>query len=364
MARYGYGLLLPDVRREYGLDPALLGAIATGSYIPYLAATALAGAFATRLGARRTAVMAGLLAAAGMIVVGVSQTTAVFAAGILVAGASAGFAFAPFSDAARAVPAAARGRVLVAINCGTGYGVALAAPIAILAGAAWRSAWLAFAGLAVLATVWAACVLPSRPGPGASTGGVRRDLRSVLCQRRALALLTGAVLVGLGSSTYWTFGVGHLIDAGALSSAQSRIFLGIVGVASVLATLTADLMRRIGPQRTFVTMTVAEALALALLALAPLSLTAAIASAILFGTAYNATVGIQAIWSTHLFAARPSLGISAAMSANGVGLLLGPFGAGVLAGPFGLTAALLAGAAVVAAAGVLAPREPILPQPD
>ncbi|MEA2181805.1 MAG: hypothetical protein QOF69_990 [Solirubrobacteraceae bacterium] len=52
------------------------------------------------------------------------------------------------------------------------------------------------------------------------------------------------------------------------------------------------------------------------------------------------------------------------MSANGVGLLLGPFGAGVLAGPFGLTAALLAGAAVVAAAGVLAPREPILPQPD
>jgi predicted MFS family arabinose efflux permease len=218
-----------------------------------------------------------------MLVVGVSRTATVFAAGILVAGASAGFAFAPFSDAARAVPAAARGRVLVAINCGTGYGVALAAPIAILAGAAWRSAWLAFAGLAVLATVWAACVLPSRPGPGASTGGARRHLRSVLCQRRALALLTGAVLVGLGSSTYWTFGVVHLIDAGALSSAQSRIFLGIVGVASVLATLTADLMRRIGPQRTFVTMTVAEALALALLALAPFSLTAAIISAICSG---------------------------------------------------------------------------------
>jgi len=151
MARYGYGLLLPDVRREYDLDP-VLGAIATASYVAYLAATALAGAFATRLGARRTAVMAGLLAAAGMLVVGVSRTATVFAAGILVAGASAGFAFAPFSDAARAVPAAARGRVLVAINCGAGYGVALAAPIAILAGAAWRSAWLAFAGLAVLAT--------------------------------------------------------------------------------------------------------------------------------------------------------------------------------------------------------------------
>ena len=28
MARYGYGLLLPDVRRDYGLSPATLGAVA------------------------------------------------------------------------------------------------------------------------------------------------------------------------------------------------------------------------------------------------------------------------------------------------------------------------------------------------
>ena len=33
MARYGYGLLLPDVRKDYGLGPVLLGAIATGSYV-------------------------------------------------------------------------------------------------------------------------------------------------------------------------------------------------------------------------------------------------------------------------------------------------------------------------------------------
>ena len=360
MARYGYGLLLPDMRRDFGLGPALLGVIGTGSYVGYLGATALAGAFATRLGARRTAVTAGLLAAAGMILAGVSQTTTVLVVGILVAGTSAGFAFAPFSDAARAVPAAARGRVLAAVSCGTGYGVALAAPIAILAGTAWRTAWLAFAGVAVLATLWAAFVLPARADAASGGRGARYGWRAVLC-RPALPLLIGGVLIGVGSSAYWTFAVEHLTDAGALSSAASRTFLGIVGVASVLATLTADLVSRLGSRRVFVATTIAEAAALALLALAPSSFAAAIASAILFGAAYNATVGIQAIWSAHIFADRPSLGISAVLSANGVGLLLGPLGAGLLAGRFGLGAVLVAGAGVVAAAGLLAPRESILP---
>jgi predicted MFS family arabinose efflux permease len=362
MARYGYGLLLPDIRRDYDLGPALLGAIGTGSYVGYLAATALAGGIATHLGARRTAITAGLLAAAGMSVAGLSRSPAMFVVGILIAGASAGFAFAPFADAARAAPVAARGRVLAAINCGTGYGVALAAPIAIVAGASWRSAWLAFAVVAVLATLWAAHVLPGRVA-ASGRRGVPYGWGAVLC-RRALPLLASGLLIGLGSSTYWTFAVEHLTDAGGLSSAASASFLGIVGVASVLATLAADLVSRVGPRRAFTATTVAEAGALALLALVPTSLVAAIASAILFGTAYNATMAIQAIWSTHVFSSRPSLGLSAAMSASGVGLLLGPLVAGLLAGPAGFGPVLLAGAGVVAAASLLGPREPILPRPS
>jgi predicted MFS family arabinose efflux permease len=361
MARYGYGLLLPDIRRDYGFGPALLGAIATGSYVAYLTATAVAGAFADRLGARRTVLAAGALAALGMTAAGLSHAPALFVAGILVAGASAGLAFAPFADAARAVRPAARGRVLAAINCGTGYGVALSAPIAVIAGASWRSAWLAFAALAVLATLWAAHVLPARSdhaGAAAEHAGW-----SAVLSRRSVALLAGCVAIGLGSSAYWTFAVEHLTDAGALSSTASRTFLGVVGVASVLATVTADLVGRIGPRRAFVASTATEAAAIAALALMPFSLPAAIASAILFGAAYNATLAIQALWSTRVFAHRPSLGISAVMASNGVGFLLGPLGAGLLAGALGLGAVLLIGAGIVAAAGLLAPREAILPEP-
>ena len=246
MARYGYGLLLPDVRRDYGLSPATLGAVAMASYLAYLAATALAGAVA-RAHARRTAIAAGLTAAAGMAIAGLSHSPPVFVAGVLVAGASAGMAFAPFADAAREMTAAAPGRVLAAISCGTGYGVALAAPIAIVAGTSWRSAWLAFACAALGATWWAARVLP-RDEPRRPRDGRAGGWASVLC-RRSLPLLAGAVLIGVGSAAYWTFAVEYLVDAGALSSTASRSFLGIVGVASVLATLSADLLARLGPAR-------------------------------------------------------------------------------------------------------------------
>jgi predicted MFS family arabinose efflux permease len=362
MARYGYGLLLPDVRREYGLSPALLGAIATGSYAMYLAATALTGAFTERIGARRTAVAAGLLAAAGMAIAGLSRSPAVFVTGVLIAGASAGLAFAPFADAARSLAPAMRGRVVSAISCGTGYGVALAAPIAIVAGAAWRSAWLAFAAAALAAAWWAAHVLPGVSGTG-EHARARGAWRTVLC-RRALPLLVGGLLVGLGSSAYWTFAVEHLSDAGALSPTASRTFLGVVGVASVVATLSGDLVRRLGPRPAYLVSAGGEAGALALLAIAPSSLAAALVSGVAFGAAYSAVIAIQVLWGTHLFATRPSLGAAAVMVAGGTGFAIGPLVAGLLAGPLGLGAVLLLGAGLVASAALLAPREAILARQD
>lgn len=359
MARYGYGLLLPDIRTDYHLGPAALGVIGSGSYGAYLLAAAFTGSFAARLGARLTASVAGLLAAIGMATAGLSHSAGVLTVGILIGGASAGFAFPPFADAARGLAPRVRSRLLGAINCGTGYGVALAAPLAIATGTAWRHAWLAYAAVALLATGWAAWVLPGR-GDAAEAAGPPAYGWSGACCRRSLPLLASGVLVGVGSSAYWTFAVEYLTDAGSLSAATSRTFLGVVGVASVLGTGTGDLAHRFGPRRTYLVVTFAESAALALLAVLPGSLTAAFCSGVLFGAAYNAAVGVQVLWSTHLFSARPSLGLSATMGANGLGLLVGPLAAGLLIGPLGLGAVLLLGALLVAGASLLSPPQGIL----
>jgi hypothetical protein len=116
----------------------------------------------------------------------------------------------------------------------------------------------------------------------------------------------------------------------------------------VLATGTGDLISVLGVARAFRLLVVVEAAGIALLALAP---GAAFASAALFGAAYNAAVGVQAIVGTRI-AATPSAGVATVMGANGVGLMLGPVFAGALASATSLGAVLALGAAVVA----LSPR--------
>ena len=54
LARYGYGLLLPELRTAFELDSAALGAIGAGAYAAYLAATFAAAWLVLRIGARAT----------------------------------------------------------------------------------------------------------------------------------------------------------------------------------------------------------------------------------------------------------------------------------------------------------------------
>jgi len=357
MARYGYGLLLPDIRSSYGLTSGALGLIAAGSYVAYLAASAAVGPLAARLGARRLVVLGGCCATTGMLLAGLSGTPLVLALGVLVGGASSGLVFPPFADAVEALVAPTRrARTLAAVSSGTGYGVAIAVPIALVAGSAWRSAWLAFAVVSMLVTLWAARVLPTagtRPAP--------RDLPRIswswlVCPRSG-PLLVGALLLGLAASVYWTFAVDYLTTEGSLPTTTSRLFLALVGSASVLGILAGDLVRRVSPAGAFSALTAMLAGSLGLLAAAPASLGAAALSAVLFGASFNLIVGIQSIWASRVFAERPSAGLAAVMFMLGLGLLIGPPAAGLLADRLGLGAVLLLAAGVGAIVGVLPPRE-------
>ena len=51
MARYGYGLLLPDIQHALALGAATMGAVGTLAYVTYLAAAALVSRCVARSGA-------------------------------------------------------------------------------------------------------------------------------------------------------------------------------------------------------------------------------------------------------------------------------------------------------------------------
>jgi len=176
MARYGYGLLLPDIQDDLALGLGVLGVIGTLAYVSYLAATAVVTRSVEHLGARATVMIGGLLGVAGTVVVAAATGPVLLGTGITIAGASAGLIYAPFGDAVAQLAPVIRARTLATINCGTGWGVAVAAPIAILSGDAWRTAYLEFAACVAVSTILAARTLPGRtttPTPATLPAGRR-----------------------------------------------------------------------------------------------------------------------------------------------------------------------------------------------
>ncbi|WP_150243470.1 MFS transporter [Nocardiopsis quinghaiensis] len=126
-ARYGYGLFLPQLREAFGLSLTWVGAIASASYAGYLAALVLVGLFVGRVGPRLPVVVGGLCAAAGMGLVALAREPVALMAGLVLAGTSAGWAWAPYSDAADRMLTPRSGRAVLALHpTGTAFATVVA----------------------------------------------------------------------------------------------------------------------------------------------------------------------------------------------------------------------------------------------
>src|SRR5918994_4470446 len=72
LARYAYGLFLPEMREAFDLTPAMLGVIGAGSYLGYCVAIVFALVWTSRTGPRWMAVAAGIVAGGWMGLGGLS----------------------------------------------------------------------------------------------------------------------------------------------------------------------------------------------------------------------------------------------------------------------------------------------------
>lgn len=338
-ARYGYGLFLPDLRTTFGLDATTIGVIGSGTYVGYLLALTLAGLLASRLGPRPLIVASGLCATTGLTLVATAQSTAVLVIGLLLAGTSSGWSWAPYSDAVRALVAEhRRDRVLAVVPNGTAFGMAIAGILALAV--PWRPAWVLFALAALAVTGYNAWLLrgPRRPEPAPRETRIRYV-------PAAGPLLVTAFLFGVQGSVYWTFAV-DLIDTNTGGGATAPLFWTLIGIAGIGGLLTARTLARLGLRRTHTLLFTMLAVAIALLGIAPGATVAIGLSATLYGPAFMAASAVLAVWSYQVFPSRPAAGFSAVVFFLGIGTIIGPVVFGALADGIGFAATFLLAAAL------------------
>lgn len=324
LARFSYGLFVPVFQQEFGLDAATTGAIASGSYLSYCIAIVVSTLLTPRYGGRIVALAAGSIATVGTLLIGIAPNAALLAVGVLIAGASTGLASPPLAHAvAHTVRPHIRNRTQTIINAGTGLGLAVAAPIALLTLDHWRAAWIAFAIVSAATTAWVFRSVPAGPAYGRRSGTWASLIPKPLFPQGSGLLLLAAGLMGVASTAIWTFGRDLLVSSGGLSETTSTLAWVFLGAFGMLGAASGDFGHKFGLRRSWRSFMLLMALGTVMFALFPGSVSLAWIAAAAFGIAYLGLSGLLLIWGTNVYSYSPASGVGMTFLAIAIGQAIG-----------------------------------------
>lgn len=352
MARYAYGLTLPNIREDLGLSELVLGIIASATFAGYLAGLLLAGPLAARHGSRAPTTVGGASGVLGAAIVASAQSPGLLAAGVILAGSAGGWVWAPYSDiVTRAVPLRQQPKALAIITTGTSGGLVLLGGLSVLAPlGSWRLIWVGIALAAVAAALVNLRLVPkTRPAPVVTNRHGASSLFAALRGPGAYSVAYFAAVV-----IYFTYAA-DVLGSGALPAAAVPAFYAGIGICGVVGVATGTLARRVGSSRIAGLCLGAVGVALAMLGLASDSLTATAVSACVFGAGYMAGSAVLAIWTAELVPERAGEAFTACLIVGALSSVAAPAVAGAMIpglglGPlliFAAVASMLSGMALV-----------------
>ncbi|QPG25619.1 MFS transporter [Pantoea sp. SM3640] len=338
MARFSWGLMLPSISADILFSPQQAGLLSACSFVAYCLTILTAAALADRYGARLTALLAALSAASGLLLLACASSPLLLATGLFVAGLSSGLASPALAAAvSNRIAAVDQPRINTLINAGTSAGIILTVVILSVLPGGWRAACMLFALLSL------ACMLPvirvlSVHAVGSATKARHWHQR---LYRRAMRRLMGIALVsGLISAAWWSFGSALLRQHVGVDAETARLLWLVAGGAGIVGAATGPVAARIGLNAVYRLSLCGMALPLLVLAFSHGESTGLLVAVACCGAGYVTLSGVLLVWGAQATAEEP---------ATGVGILFFMLAVGQVAGSllFGqLYAALGAGTAL------------------
>lgn len=318
-ARFAFGLFLPQIDAELSLSSTLSGLISGGAFLGYCIAIALSAYLTERIGPRAVAVGAALIAAAGMAGIAAAPSAPWLAGAVMLAGSSTGLASPPLAAAVTtAVRPDRQNATNTVINAGTGAGVVLSGPVALMMGDQWRLAYAGFAVAAVGLAFATAFALPR--GPQATMNGPQGlpHLNGALRRLIAAAFLTGAA-----STAIWSFGAQLVALRLDWSSTGAGLLWIAIGAAGVAGAGAGNLIARFGMDRVHHVFMAAMAAGILMIGVAGTSAALTLGGGVLFGVAYIMLTGVYLLWGVSALPDRPATGVTIAFLALAIGQTAG-----------------------------------------
>jgi MFS family permease len=364
IARFTYGVMLPSLRRDLGLDYFLGGALNAVHLLGYLIGTLVAPKIARRIGMVRCSAVSHGLVAAGAIVCALTPESPtagplVLGIGRLMTGLGAGGGIMAAIVLSFAAVAADR-RPLVGGVVWAGMGVAtiisgLAAPMLLASAAGWRTAFAIAAVLALLIAIF----FPPR---GAATEAPPPEASSAtsfgptdLLTPRWLFLLVSYFMFAFAYIAWSTFAGTRLASTNAPMLVVQLTWI-VFGTTTIIgALLTIPMLHAATLRHHALSLSFILAAPGALLSAFELGVVGALIGALLVGLGAGGTPTIVSSYARDRCSAEDYARVfSFAAAALGVGQLIGPLVAGRFADMFGTIAVPVLAASAYAVGALMA----------
>lgn len=306
LARFAYGLLLPQIREDLSVSVTAAGWIGGSAFVAYCLGIIFALMCSGKLNPRTLALLAGFAATTGMLLVALAASGWMLGAGIALAGLGTGLTSPPLASAvSHQFSRDNKPKANAIINAGTAVGIVFSGMTAWMAADSWRGIYAGFAltGSAVLLWLWFTFprnVDALRPG---------NFYWAILKRPGFFTLCVSAFLMGFSSTAIWTFGADILRAKAGFSDAHIAWIWVTLGAFGIVGALTGILTERFGVRTIHALSLLGMALATAGLAMASFSAVYGYVAAGIYGAAYIVSSGVYLIQGTELLADRPDLGL-------------------------------------------------------
>lgn len=308
-ARFAFGLFLPQIDSDLSLSSTVSGLISGGAFLGYCIAIVLSAYLTERIGARAVAVAAALVAAVGMVGIAAAPSPLLLATAVMLAGSSTGLASPPMAAAVSAIVRPNRQSATnTIINAGTGAGVVLSGPVALLMGGQWRLAFATFAACAFLMAIAATLCVPNRTKN--STNNTSKSGKGFPPLTSALRrLIIASFLMGASSTALWSFGSQLVSLRLGWSSTGAGLLWIAIGAAGIAGVFAGSLIARFGLDRVHWIFLGALAAGILLVGFESTTPALTLSGGILFGVAYIMLTGVYLVWGVSALSDRPATGL-------------------------------------------------------
>lgn len=370
LARFAFGMIIPAMAGDLGLDYRQQGFLGASYFLGYLAVVGVLPWLAPKIGVKRLCVGGLGLVAASLLAISLGRDYAFVSLSYLVTGIGSGAAF----IGAMSLPSlwfqpSHRARAAGVATAGAGIGILVSGLIVPRMPGAfgllpWQMVWLVFAVLALLFGLLAAAFLRERPSElGLAPYGRAGDGNAGTAAARRQPGHNWAILLHLGviyflfavtALTYTTFIVTTMVDELSVTKQAAGLLWAVVGALSIFSgALFGSIADRFGIRAGMASALIAQGTAYGLIA-AGTGIYGLYVSIFLFGlSAWSMPSIVAAAAGDYLGSEKAAAGFAVLTLMFAVGQALGPAGAGILAGWTGGFAASYGVAAGLTALAVL-----------